>query len=67
MSEVQRRFGANYRDGAAEFSVWAPHHENDMIHLVFEDGRRFPMHPLPEGWFEVDAPCQPGDAYQFLV
>jgi maltooligosyltrehalose trehalohydrolase len=49
----------------ARFRLWAPACER--IALEIEGRPPAPMIQLPDGWFELEADCSPGDRYRYRV
>lgn len=58
--------GANYRDGAAHFCVWAP--EAERVELVVEsDSRSYELTRDTEGYFHGTYSLAPGALYRYRV
>jgi maltooligosyltrehalose trehalohydrolase len=62
-------FGAELVEGGVRFRLWAPIAKSVAV-LLFDAGamRALPMHPLPDGWFElVTDAAQAGSRYKFRI
>lgn len=61
-------FGAEHRDGATRFRLWAPACESVSLMLGRDGARSVPMASGDEGWHEVTLDAlAPGEAYAFRV
>ena len=61
-------FGAEHRDGATRFALWAPGSPRVELELGRESPRRIPMRARDGGWHEVTLEdAKPGTAYAFRV
>ena len=61
-------FGAEHRDGATRFSLWAPGCERVRLALGREGGRTFPMQAAAGGWHTLSLEgVGVGEAYAFEV
>jgi malto-oligosyltrehalose trehalohydrolase len=60
-------FGAEHRDGATRFALWAPGCERVGLELGREGPRAVPMQAAGDGWHSVTLDVPPGEAYAFRV
>lgn len=51
-------------DGLWRFGLWAPDVEDARVEI---DGVALPALPMGRGWWSLDAPGQPGDAYRWVL
>jgi maltooligosyltrehalose trehalohydrolase len=59
-------FGATYLgNNRARFRLWAP--AQQKVEVDLNGGSLFPMTAQPEGWFEAEVDCVPGDAYFYKL
>jgi len=60
-------FGAEHRDGATRFALWAPGCERVSLELGRETSRAIPMEAAGDGWHTATLEAAPGEAYRFRV
>mgnify|MGYP006139024349 CR=1 FL=1 len=60
-------FGAEHREGATRFALWAPGCERVGLELGRDNPRRVPMLAEADGWHSVTLDVPPGEAYAFRV
>jgi maltooligosyltrehalose trehalohydrolase len=59
-------FGATYLgNNRARFRLWAP--SQQKVEIDLNGGALFPMTARPEGWFETEINCTPGDTYFYRL
>ncbi len=59
-------FGAAYLgNNRARFRLWAP--AQQTVELELNGGALFPMTSQPDGWFEAEVDCAPGDKYFYKL
>jgi malto-oligosyltrehalose trehalohydrolase len=65
--EHRMPFGAEHRDGATRFALWAPGCGRVGLELGREAPRAVPMQAAGDGWHSVTLDVPPGEAYAFRV
>jgi malto-oligosyltrehalose trehalohydrolase len=60
-------FGAEHREGATRFALWAPGCERVGLELGRDNPRAAPMQAAGDGWHSVTLEAPPGEAYAFRV
>src|SRR6185437_10259960 len=60
-------FGAEYRNGATAFRLWAPGAAQVELVLGVDDADGIAMTPRDDGWYEHVCDAAPGTRYGFRI